>query len=222
MISALKTILSYELKLAWRQGSTGGMAVAFFLVTVALFPLGVGPEAKTLASIGGGVIWVAALLAALLSLERLIHSDLEDGFLDQLALSPWPLELVIFAKALGHWLVTGLPLVLATPLLGVMMQMQAHSIEVMFYSMLVGTPALSFIGSLGSGLTAMVKKGGLLIALLILPLYIPTLIFGVSAIDAASFNGDPVPHLMILAALSIGAVALTPFASAAAIRLALE
>ena len=222
MIYALKIILTHELKLAWRQGSTGSMAVAFFLVTVALFPLGVGPEAKTLANIGGGVIWVAALLAALLSLERLFHGDIEDGFLDQLALSPLPLELVVFAKALGHWLVTGLPLVLITPLLGVMMQMSLHSIEMMFYTMLIGTPALSFIGSLGSGLTAMVKKGGLLIALLILPLYIPTLIFGVSAIDAANLNNEIAPHLMALAALSIGSVALAPFASAAAIRLALE
>ena len=222
MISALGIILSHELKLAWRQGSAGGMAVAFFLVTVALFPLGVGPEAATLSRIGGGVIWVAALLAALLSLERLFHSDLEDGFLDQLSLSPLPLELIVFAKALGHWLVTGLPLVLAAPLLGVMMQMSAQTIEVLFYSMIIGTPALSFIGTLGSGLTSMVKKGGLLIALLILPLYIPTLIFGVSAIDAVNFSNDPVPHLMILGAISIGAVALTPFAAAAAVRLALE
>ena len=222
MTSAFFALLRHELTLAWRQGSASGMAVAFFMVTVAMFPLGVGPAPNTLMIIAPGVIWVAALLAALLSLERLFNTDIEDGVMEQLALSPQPMDMVVIAKALGHWLVTGLPLVLASPVLAILMQMDVEAAGMLMLSLFVGTPALSFIGAIGGALTAMVKKGGLLVALLILPLYVPTLIFGVSAVDAVMNGGDPEVHLLLLGALSLASMALAPFAAAAAIRLAVE
>jgi len=222
MNAAFFALLRHELVLAWRQGSASGMAVAFFMVTVAMFPLGVGPAPNTLMIIAPGVIWVAALLSALLSLERMFNTDIEDGFMEQLVISSQPMEMVVGVKALGHWLVTGLPLVVASPILAVLMQMEWDAAVMLMVSLLLGTPGLSFIGAIGGALTAMVKKGGMLVALLILPLYVPTLIFGVSAVDAVMNGGNSSPHLMLLGALSLASVALAPFAAAAAIRLAVE
>jgi heme exporter protein B len=216
------TLITNELRLALRQGSSSGMVVAFFLVTASLYPLAVGPAPGTLALIAPGILWVSALLASLLSLERLFHMDIEDGFMDQLALAPWPMELIVFAKIAAHWLTSAVPLILAAPVLAILLQLDDEAIPVLVLSMVIGTPALSFIGAIGAGLTSLVKRGSMLLSLLILPLYAPTLIFGVLAVDAVLTGGDSTPHLMLLGAISLLATALAPFAAAASIRLALE
>lgn len=216
------TVMRRDLLLAFRQGGGAGMAVTFFVVTVTLFPLGVGPEPNILARIGSGVVWVSALLAALLSLDRLFQADLEDGGLDLLALSPEPLEIVVLAKCLAHWLSTGLPLIIVAPLLGLLMGMSGAGIGGLVLAMLLGTPALSLIGAVGAGLTVGVRRGGVLLSLLVLPLYIPVLIFGVSAVEAAATGLTARPHLLILTAMSLFTAVLAPLAAAAAVRLSLE
>ena len=219
---AFFALIGREVQLAWRQGNSSAMAVSFFLVAVTLFPLGIGPELNILARISAGVLWVAALLAALLTLDRLFQQDFEDGSLDLLALAPMPLEMIVLAKAIAHWLTTGLPLVAAAPLLAVLLNMGSGGIGILVVSLLIGTPALSFIGAIGAALTVTVRRGGVLMPLLILPLYVPTLIFGVGAVDAVLNNVVAGPNLLYLGALSLVALALAPFAAAAAIRLALE
>jgi len=215
-------LVARDLRLALRQGSDAGIAVMFFVLCVVLFPFGVGPEPNILARIAAGVIWVAALLASLLSLDRLFQSDYEDGSLELMALGGLPLELVVLAKTAAHWLVTGLPLLVAAPLLAVLLNMNHEGFGVLVLTLLLGTPGLSLIGSIGAALTLGARRGGVLISLLILPLYIPLLIFGAGAIDA-SLNGlSPRPHLLILAALLAGALPLAPIAGAAALRQALE
>jgi len=194
----------------------------FFLLTVTLFPLGIGPELNILSRISGGVVWVAALLSALLSMERMFHPDYEDGSLDIIATSTVPLEIVALGKAISHWLVTGLPIVIAAPFLAILMNMGSEGLTTLLISMAIGTPALSFLGTIGAGLTVTVKKGGVLISLLILPLYIPTLIFGVSAVEATLMGGDALPHLALLGAMSLISLAIAPFAAAASLRLAME
>ncbi len=222
MTGILGTLILNELRLSVRQGSSSAMVVAFFLVTASLYPLAVGPAPGTLALIASGILWVSALLASLLSLERLFHMDVEDGFMDQLALSPWPMEGIVFAKIIAHWLTSGVPLILVAPILAVLLQLDEAAFRVLIISMVIGTPALSFIGAIGAGLTSLVKRGSMLLSLLILPLYAPTLIFGVLSVDAVLTGGDPAPHLMLLGAISLLSVALAPFAAAASIRLALE
>lgn len=219
---AFFALIGREVQLAWRQGNSSAMAVSFFLVAVTLFPLGIGPELNVLARISAGVLWVAALLAALLTLDRLFQQDFEDGSLDLLALAPMPLEMIVLAKAIAHWLTTGLPLVAAAPLLAVLLNMGSGGIGILVVSLLIGTPALSLIGAIGAALTVTVRRGGVLMPLLILPLYVPTLIFGVGAVDAVLNNVMAGPNLLYLGALSLVALALAPFAAAAAIRLALE
>ncbi|MBI1208606.1 MAG: heme exporter protein CcmB [Azospirillum sp.] len=215
-------VVGRDLRLALRQGGDATVAVMFFVVTVVLFPFGIGPEPNILARIAPGVIWVAALLACLLSLERLFLTDYEDGSLELLALSSLPLEAVVLAKALAHWLVTGLPLIAAAPLLAVLLNMPAGGFGVLVLTLLVGTPSLSLIGAIGAALTLGARRGGVLISLLILPLYIPVLIFGAGAIDAALTGLTPRPHLLILGGLLAATLPLAPWASAAALRQAME
>ncbi len=215
-------MVARDLRLALRQRADAGMVVLFFVLTAALFPFGVGPEANLLARIAPGVIWVTALLAVLLSLERLFLADYEDGALELLALSPLPLELIVLAKALAHWLTTGLPLVLATPLLALLYNMDPAGLPVLILAMALGTPSLSLIGAIGAALALGARRGGVLIPLLVLPLSVPVLIFGVGAIDAALAGSGTKANLMFLAALFLVTLVTAPLAAAAALRQALE
>lgn len=211
-----------DLRLALRQGMDSVVVVLFFVLAVVLFPFGVGPEPNTLARISAGVIWVAALLAALLSLERLFQADYEDGSLELLVLSPMPLELAVLAKVAAHWLTTGLPLIAAAPILAVLLNMPADGFGLLVGALFLGTPSLSLIGAVGAALILGARRGGVLLSLLVLPLYVPVLIFGVGAVDAA-IAGFPVrAHLLILGALQLGALALCPWAAAAGLRQALN
>ncbi len=215
-------LVGRDLRLAMRQGSDAFVAVMFFVLCVVLFPFGVGPEPNILARISAGVIWVAALLASLLSLERLFQTDYEDGSLELMALGGLPLELVVLGKTLAHWLVTGLPLIAAAPVLAVLMNMESGGFGVLVLTLLIGTPTLSLLGAIGAALTLGARRGGVLISLLILPLYIPVLIFGASAIDAA-LQGFPVrAHLLLLGGILALALPLAPIAGAAALRQAVE
>ncbi|CAO3449506.1 heme exporter protein CcmB [Azospirillum sp.] len=215
-------LVARDLRLALRQGSDATIAVMFFVLCVVLFPFGVGPEPNILARIAAGVIWVAALLASLLSLERLFQTDYEDGSLELLSLSSLPLEAAVLAKTLAHWLVTGVPLIVAAPLLAVLLNMDAQGFGVLVLTLTLGTPILSLIGSIGAALTLGARRGGVLLSLLILPLYIPVLIFGAGAIDAAINSLTPRPHLLLLAGILAAALPLAPWAGAAALRQAVE
>ncbi|HET8729102.1 MAG TPA: heme exporter protein CcmB [Alphaproteobacteria bacterium] len=215
-------LVGRDLRLALRAGTDATVAVLFFVVTVALFPLAVGPEPNTLARIAAGVIWVAALLASLLSLERLFANDHEDGALDLLALSPLPLEAVVAAKVLAHWLVTGLPLIVAAPVLALVLNLDQGGFAVLAATLVLGTPSLSLIGAIGAALTVGARRGGVLLSLLILPLFVPVLIFAVSAIEAAVTGLSPRPHLLLLGGILAAALPLAPVAAAAALRQALE
>ncbi|MCH6588458.1 MAG: heme exporter protein CcmB, partial [Proteobacteria bacterium] len=211
-----------DLRLALRQRADAGMVVLFFVLTAALFPLAVGPEPNLLARMAPGVIWVTALLAVLLSLERLFLADYEDGSLELLALGPLPLEATVLAKALAHWLTTGLPLVAAGPLLALLYTMDAAGLPMLVLAMALGSPSLSLIGAVGAALTLGARRGGVLIPLLVLPLNIPVLIFGVAAIDAALAGLSARPHLLFLGALFLVTLVTAPLAGAAALRQALE
>ena len=204
--------------MALRQGGDSLLVVMFFVLVVVLFPLGAGPEPGILSRIGAGIIWVSALLAAMLSMDRLYQSDFEDGSLELLVLSPVPLEIIVLAKAAAHWLTTGLPLIAASPLLGLLLNLEAEGIAVMLASLALGTPALSLVGAIGAALVLGARRGGVLISLLILPLFIPILIFGVGAVDAALLELTYRPQLMVLGALLLLAAALSPWAAAAAVR----
>ncbi|MEK9726119.1 MAG: heme exporter protein CcmB, partial [Rhodospirillaceae bacterium] len=183
-MTGFAAIVAREVKLAQRQGMDSVMVVMFFVIAVVLFPFGVGPEPNILARIAGGVIWVAALLAAMLSLERLFQADYEDGSLEILALQPVALEIAVAAKVAAHWLTTGLPLIVAAPLLAVLMNMDAAGFGVLVAALALGTPGLSLVGAIGAALILGARRGGVLLSLLVLPLYIPMLIFGVAAVDA--------------------------------------
>jgi heme exporter protein B len=221
-MNAFFRIVRRDLKLALRQGMDSLMVVAFFVIAVVLFPFGVGPEASILARISFGVIWVAALLAAMLSLERLFQIDFEDGSLELLALQPVPLEITVLAKVTAHWLTTGLPLLIATPLLAVFMNLPAEGFWVLVLTLALGTPVLSLIGAIGAALILGSRRGGVLLSLLVLPLYIPVLIFGVSAVDGAISGLSVKPHLLIMAGLLVASLPLCPWAGAGAVRQALE
>ena len=221
-MGAFLSLLRRDLRLALRQGSDSLMIVIFFVVVVVLFPLAIGPEQKILSRVSAGIIWVAALLAAMLSMDRLFETDYDDGSLDLLVLAPHPIEILVLAKVLAHWLTTGLPLIIISPLLGIFLHMQPNGLWVMILSLLLGTPVLSLIGSIGAALTLGSRRSGVLISLLILPLFIPVLIFGVSAVDAALMDLPVRPQLLLLGALFLGAFALRPWASAAALRQAVE
>jgi heme exporter protein B len=215
-------ILRRDLSLALRQGADSVMVVAFFIVTTTLFPFGVGPEANILARIASGVIWVSALLAAMLSLERVFQTDYEDGTLELLTLSPVSLELLVLGKVLAHWLTTGLPLIIAAPLMALMLNMDQDGFITLMVAMLLGTPALSLIGAIGAALILGARRGGVLVSLLVLPLYIPVLIFGAGAVEAALLGISATAQLQIMAAILLIALAATPFATAHAVRQAME
>lgn len=215
-------LLRRELKLAWRQASDSAAAVFFFLLAALLFPFGVGPDLAVLARIAPGVIWVMALLAALLSLERLFQTDYDDGSLELLAVAPVPLEGVVLAKCLAHWLTTGLPLLVASPILALLLHLPAQALGTMALAMLLGTPVLSFLGAIGAALVLGARRGGVLLALLLLPLLVPVLIFGVAAVDAAIQGQDPSPRLAVLGGLLVLAIGFSPWVSAAALRQAME
>ena len=221
-MNGFTTLLARDLRLVLRRPGDVGVVLAFFVVATVLFPLGIGPETNVLARIAAGVLWCAALFAALLSLERLFAADYEDGTLDLLLLAPWPLELAALAKCLAHWIVTGLPLSLLAPVLGVAFGLDGPSLLALGATLLVGTPTLSLIGGLAAALTLGARKSGALLALLALPLCVPTLIFGAGAIETLAAGDGIVTHVAILAALALVALATTPWAIAAALRQAGE
>ena len=214
----MTALLLRDLRLAFRSGGGFGLGLAFFLILAVLVPLGVGAEGGTLGRIAPGILWVGALLACLLSLDRIFALDHEDGSLDLLATSPIPLEGVVAVKALAHWLVTGLPLTLLAPGLGVLLNLAPAAYGWLVLSLLLGTPALSMVGTFAAALTVGIRRGGLLLSLLVLPLYIPTLIFGAEVVRRGAEGMAPGTPLALLAAISLGAAALLPFAAAAALR----
>ena len=215
-------IVRRDLNLSFRQGMDSAMVVMFFVIAVVLFPFGVGPEPNILMRIAAGVIWVAALLASMLSLERLFQADFEDGSLETLVLQPVPLEIAVIAKITAHWITTGLPLIIAAPILAVLLNMNANGFGMLIAALALGTPSLSLIGSIGAALILGARRGGVLLSLLILPLYIPVLIFGVSAVDATLAGLSVKPHLLILSALLLSSLALCPWVGAAALRQAMR
>ncbi|NQV84942.1 MAG: heme exporter protein CcmB [Rhodospirillales bacterium] len=221
-MSRFLSIVRRDLHLAFRQGMDSMMVVAFFVIAVVLFPFGIGPQPNTLARIAPGVIWVAALLASMLSLERLFQADYEDGSLELLALQQVALEITVMAKVTVHWLTTGLPLIIATPLLAVLMNLPEEGFRPFLIALLLGTPTLSLIGAIGAALILGSRRGGILLSLLVLPLYIPVLIFGVSAVDAVIGGFPATPQLLVLSGLLVGALALCPWAGAAAVRQGIE
>ena len=221
-MSALWNAARRDLLLAARRRSEVVTALFFFVVVVTLFPLGIGPEPALLRRVAPGVIWVAALLATLLGLPRLFAADHADGTLEQMALSPQPFALLVAGKIAAHWLLCGLPLVLLAPLIGVQFDLDAATLQVMVLALLIGTPVLSLIGAVGAALTLGVRGGGALLALLVLPLYIPTLIFGAGAVEAQAAGLGAAPQLSILGALLVLTVFFAPWAATAALRIALE
>ena len=194
----------------------------FFVIVVSLFPLGIGPETQLLRSIAPGVVWVAALLASMLSLGRLFANDYQDGTLEQLLLTPQPLYFIVLGKVLAQWLVAEIPLVLIAPLLGVQFDLSKETLLVLFVSLLLGTPVLSLIGSIGAALTVGLRGSGVLISLLVLPLYIPVLIFGAGAVDASIIGLNPQPNLSLLGAVTVLSLIFAPWATSAALRISLE
>ncbi|QHB31973.1 heme exporter protein CcmB [Yersinia canariae] len=216
------SVLRRELKIAFRKGAEIVNPLWFFLIVITLFPLGIGPEPQLLARIAPGIIWVAALLASLLSLERLFRDDFHDGSLEQLLLLPSPLALTVLGKVCAHWVVTGLPLLILSPLVALLLSLDSNTAIAMALTLLLGTPTLSFIGAIGVALTVGLRKGGVLLSLLVLPLYIPVLIFATAAIDAASMALPIDGYLAILGAMLAGSATLTPFATAAALRVSVH
>lgn len=221
-MTGFAALLSRDLRLVWRRPGDVMVVLAFFVVATVLFPLGIGPETSLLARIAAGVLWCAALFASLLSLDRLFAADHEDGALDLLLLAPWPLELAALAKCLAHWIVTGLPLAVLAPLMGVVFGLSGEGLGAMCLTLLVGTPTLSLVGGLAAALTLGARRGGALLALLALPLCVPTLIFGAGAVEAVAMGEGFVTHLAILGALALMALATLPWAIAAALRQAGE
>ncbi|SMO35129.1 heme exporter protein CcmB [Ruegeria faecimaris] len=215
-------LLLRDLKLAFRAGGGFGLGLAFFLIVTVLVPFSVGPQSALLSTIAPGVLWLGALLACLLSLDRLLALDWEDGSLDLLATAPLPLEAVITIKSLAHWLTTGLPLVLAAPFLGVLLNLPLPGFFWLVVSLLIGTPAMSVIGTFGAALTVGLKRGGLLLSLLVLPLYVPTLIFGAEVARRGATGMETQTPLLMLAGITAATIALLPFASAAVLRINLR
>ena len=222
-MNGFMTLLKRDLALAVREGGALGTALGFYLIVVTLMPLGLGPDLNLLTRIAPGILWVALLLAALLSLPRIFEADHDDGSLDILTLGGLPLELAATAKALAHWISTGIPLALMAPVLGILLNLEARAYPLVVATMLAGTPAISFLGAIGAALTLRAQRGGLLLALLVLPLYVPTLIFGISAISSALLSpGGFLASFLILCAISLVSVALAPFAAAAALRVHMQ
>lgn len=222
-MNASLALLVRDVRLAWREGGAISVALGFYLVVVAIAPFRLGPDLNLLARIAPGMLWVALLLAALLSADRIFHNDYEDGTLDVLTSGPLPLPLVAGIKALAHWITTGVPLALLAPVLGLLLNLPLDAMPLLVLAMLAGTPAVSFIAGIGASLTLGLRRSGLLLALLVLPLYVPILIFGVSTVSAAVVGpGSPWPPFLMLCALSLASIVLAPFAAAAALRTALR
>jgi heme exporter protein B len=222
MLSGFVALIRRDLRLALRQGLDSMMALAFFVLACVLFPFGVGPGPELLSRIAPGILWVAALLAALLSLERLFQDDYQDGSLELLETGPLPLTGLVAAKAAAHWLTTAVPLIAAAPLLAVLLHLPGEAFAAMLAALALGTPSLSLIGAVGAALVLGARRSGVLLALLVLPLYIPVLIFGAGAVDAAQFGLAVRPHLLMLGAMALAASVLAPLAAAAALRQALD
>jgi heme exporter protein B len=219
----LFVLIGRDLRLAFRDGGAVGSALGFYLIVVTILPLGLGPDLKLLGRVAPGVLWIALLLSALLSVDRIFHNDYEDGSLEAMALGPLPLELVAAAKSMAHWISTGVPLALMAPILGLMLNLDAAAYGPLLLTVLAGTPAVSFTGAIGAGLTLGLRRGGLLLSLLILPLYVPVLIFGVSSVTAVTSGiGSFSAPFSILCAISLATMALAPFAAAAALRMNLQ
>jgi heme exporter protein B len=222
-MSAFWHLVRRDLQLAWKEGGTVGVALGFYLVVVTMLPLSLGPDLNLLSRIGPGLLWVALLLATLLSLGRLFETDFEDGSLEVLATSALPLEAIAAAKSLAHWLTTGIPLTILAPALGLLVNLPLEAYGVLVATMLVGTPAVSFIGAIGAALTLRARRSGVLIALLMLPLFVPTLLFGIEAITAAlTQSGGFSSAFLILLAISLASVVLAPLAAALALRFQLQ
>ncbi len=221
-MSALAALIVFDIRLALRRGADTLVVLGFFVLTVILFPFGIGTDTVLLARIAPGLVWVTALLAAMLALDRLFLADFEDGSLDQLVLADQALELIVLAKAAAHWATTGLPLIVVVPVLALVLNMDAVGLGHLMLSLLLGTPTLTLIGTIGAALTLGARRAGVLISLLVLPLYIPVLIFGVALVTAAIDGIDPGPRLMALGGFLLMALALSPFAAAAALRQAVR
>lgn len=219
---ALAALIVFDIRLALRRGTDSLVVLGFFVLTVVLFPFGIGTDTALLARIAPGLVWVTALLAAMLALDRLFLTDFEDGSLDQLVLADQPLELIVLAKAAAHWATTGLPLIVVAPVLALVLNMDGAGLGHLMLSLLLGTPTLTLIGTIGAALTLGARRAGVLISLLVLPLYIPVLIFGVALVTAAIDGIDPGPRLMALSGFLLMALALSPFAAAAALRQAVR
>ena len=222
MLRTFSWIVRRDLILALRRRSDIFTTLFFFIIVVSLFPLGIGPEMETLRLIAPGVVWVAALLASMLALERLFAIDYADGTLEQMMLTPQPLFLLVLGKVVAHWLVTGLPLVVMAPVLGLQYDLSLDSLQVLVLTLLLGTPVLSLIGAIGAALTLGLRGGGVLVSLLVLPLYIPVLIFGAGAVEAHASGLGGTGHLYLLAAISVLALFFAPLATAAALRVSVE
>ena len=222
LLAAVTSTLRRDLTIAGRRAHDVALPLVFFAIVTSLFPLGVGPEPNLLRELAPGVLWVAALLATMLSLNRLFASDYADGTLELLVLAPHPLSVLVIAKVASHWLLTGLPLVLMAPLLALALNLPERALPTLLYSLLLGTPVLSLIGAIGAALTLGLRGGGVLMSALVLPLYTPVLIFGAGAVAQAAGGHSPEAYLSILAAFLALALALTPWAAAAALRVSLD
>jgi len=215
-------LIRQDLRLGMRQGGDIGLVLGFFVLAVILFPFGIGPEPELLRRVAAGIVWVAALLAAVLSLDRLFAADYADGGLDQIALSAMPLEMAVLAKSAAHWLTTGLPLVIVSPLLALLVDLDPAALPSLVLGLLLGTPAMSLVGAIAAGLSLGARRPGVLTILLVLPLFLPPLIFGTGAVEASLAAEGARAHLLLLAALTVAAVPLAPLAAAAALRQALD
>ena len=222
LLRAFTLLLKRDLTLAIRHRAEMINPLLFFVLVTSLFPLGIGADPKLLQAVGPGVIWVAALLAALLSLEGIFRSDFEDGTLEQFLLSSHPVSVLVIAKVLAHWLITGLPLLVISPLLGVLLGLPGDAIIILLITLALGTPVLSLIGAVGVALTVGLRKGGMILSLLVLPLYVPLLIFAANAVDTAAAGLPVTAHLSLISALLVLSLSLSPLATAAALRISLS
>ncbi|HHM05500.1 MAG TPA: heme exporter protein CcmB [Gammaproteobacteria bacterium] len=222
MWAALSCVIKRDITLALRRRADVLTTLFFFVIVVSLFPLGIGPETNTLQVIGPGVVWVAALLASMLSLNRLFSADYMDGTLEQLVLAPQPLGIVVLGKIVAHWLLSGLPLVAIAPVMGIQYGLSADALLILVVALLLGTPVLSLIGAVGAALTLGLRGGGVLVSLLVLPLYVPVLIFGAGAVDAVATGLDPLAHLQLLGAFLAPALVLGPPVVGWALRISIE
>ncbi len=221
-MTAWWTLMLRDLRLAWRSGGAAGLSLGFFVMATSLYPFGLGPDPVTLASVAAGLIWVTAMFAALLSLDRLFQADFEDGTLTQLLLSKLTAPGIVFAKITAHWLGVMLPLIIVSPLLALILGLPGSAIGPLMLSLVVGTPALSCLGAVVAALTVAVRRGGALMTILLIPLFVPSLIFGAASVEAGLVGTDPSGALLLAAAVSLFALALAPVAASAALRLAAE